>query len=68
MKATASIIQKIKSWQEVMKACLEKMEANPKEMKFIVGNQDVPKVETAVKSIRALKKQYGNRNLAVGHC
>jgi hypothetical protein len=34
MKATVSaILQKMKSWREGTKACLEKMDANPEELK-----------------------------------
>jgi hypothetical protein len=39
------------------------LEANPEEIKFVV----VSKEGAAVKTVRALKKQYGDRHLAVGY-
>jgi hypothetical protein len=58
--------------QEEMKAmldaCLEKMEANPGELQYVVVHQEVPKEEAVVEMIRALKDRPGGWNLAVVHC
>jgi hypothetical protein len=55
----------------IMEACLAKMEAvdleeNPDGIKSESEQQEVPKVEAAVKTIRALKDQYGDQHLAMG--
>jgi hypothetical protein len=61
MKATVSaILQKMKSWREEMKTCVVEVEAtdletNPEEKEPVAGQQVVPKEETAVKTVRALK-------------
>jgi hypothetical protein len=36
------------------------MEANSEEMKFVAENQEVPKEEATVKTVRELKKWYGD--------
>jgi hypothetical protein len=49
MKATVSaILRKMKSWWEESKSCLEKLKANPEEMKSIVEHPEVPKEKAAV--------------------
>jgi hypothetical protein len=66
IKATVSaILQKMTSWWEETKACLQKMGAYPEKMKCVAKNQDVPKEEAAVTTVRAVKKRYGDRHLAI---
>jgi hypothetical protein len=48
--------------QEATEAHLEKIEANPEEMKSVVKHQKVPEEETVVETIGALEDRY----LAVG--
>jgi hypothetical protein len=52
-----------------IKTCFVKVEitdseANPKNKETEMEQQEVPKEETAVKRVRALKKRYGERHLA----
>jgi hypothetical protein len=54
------------AYQEVMEASLEEMEANPGELQYLAVHQEVPKEETAVEMIGALKDVPGVRHLAVG--
>jgi seryl-tRNA synthetase len=69
MKATVNaILQKMKSWREETKAYTEKQEANPEGMRSAAEHPEVPKEEAAVKIVRALKKRYGDWNLAVRCC
>jgi hypothetical protein len=42
------------------------MEATPEEMKFVAVHEEVPKEEAAVKTVRELKKRYGDQYLVVG--
>jgi hypothetical protein len=50
-----------------MEACLEKVKANPEEMKSVVEHHDVPMQEAAVEIFGALKERYGGRLLAAEH-
>jgi hypothetical protein len=38
------------------------------ELESIAVHEEFPKEKAAVKNVRALKKLYGNRHLAVGRC
>jgi hypothetical protein len=49
-----------------MEAYPEKMQANPDEMKSIAAREEVPKEKASVGTVRALKKRYGDRHLAIG--
>jgi hypothetical protein len=49
-----------------MKAYQEKHEEISEETQSQLEHQEVPKEEAAVKTVTALKKQYGNRWLAMG--
>jgi hypothetical protein len=51
-----------------MEAYLEKMEAHLEEMKSVAMHKEVPKEEAAVKTVRALKEQYGDWHLIVEYC
>jgi hypothetical protein len=72
MKATVSAIsQTIKSWREEPKTCLVQveatdLEANPEEKETVAEQQEVPKEEAALKTVKTLMKRYGDRHLAVG--
>jgi hypothetical protein len=58
--------------QKEMKGCLEeagtclKRDSNPEEAESVVEQQEVPKEGATVKTVRALKKQYGDLSLAIG--
>jgi hypothetical protein len=54
--------------QEVMETCPESKERTSVEIVFIAEHEEVPKEETTVKTVRALKKQCGDWHLSVGHC
>jgi hypothetical protein len=61
------------AWQKEMMACQEVMDfcLESKESTSLVvetEHEGVPKEEAAVKPGRALKKWYGNLNLAIGRC
>jgi hypothetical protein len=61
----------MKSWREEMRTCLVEveatdLEANPEEKESVVVHEEVLKEEAAVKTVRALKEQYGGWHLAVG--
>jgi hypothetical protein len=43
------------------------LETNPEETETVAGQQEVTKEEAPVKTVRALKKRHGDRNLAVRH-
>jgi hypothetical protein len=54
--------------EDEIKTCLVEVEAtdlraNPKEKETVAEEQEVPKEEVTVKTVRALKKRYGNRQL-----
>jgi hypothetical protein len=50
-----------------MEACLENVkEPTSVEIEFIAVNEEVPKDEAAVKTVRAVKKRYGDQHLAIG--
>jgi hypothetical protein len=56
-----------------MEACPEKTEAtnfkaNPEEIQVKAEHEEVPKEEAAVKTIRELKKRYGDQLLVIGCC
>jgi hypothetical protein len=51
--------------QEATEACLESKEPTSE---LVAVHDEVPKEEAAVKTVRALKKRYGDWHLAVGHC
>jgi hypothetical protein len=53
--------------QEATEANPEKMEPNPEMMQSVGLQQEVPKVEAAVTSSKALKKGHGGRKLAAEH-
>jgi hypothetical protein len=53
--------------QEVTEACLESKEPTSVQIVSIEVHEEVPKEEAAVKTVRALTKQYGDRHLATGH-
>jgi hypothetical protein len=53
-----------------IKTCLVEVETtdlekNPEEKEIVAEQQQVPKEEDAVKTVRALKKRHGDRHLAV---
>jgi hypothetical protein len=52
--------------KETMEACRESKEPTSVEKESIAVHQEVPKEEAAVKTVRALTKQYEDQNLAVG--
>jgi hypothetical protein len=65
-----------KELMAIMKAGQEKiepmteatdLEENPEDLKSVAVYEEVHKEEAAVKTVRALKKLYGDRHLAVGH-
>jgi hypothetical protein len=51
----------------VLEACLEKMEANPEEMKSLAKHQLVPKEEATMQTIGALEDQYGDWHPTIRH-
>jgi hypothetical protein len=53
--------------QEETEACLESKEPISVEIESVVVHEEVPKEEATVKTVRALKEQYGDRHLAIGH-
>jgi hypothetical protein len=64
------MMARMDSWLEKMEACLGKtevtdLETNPVEIESEVEQQEVLK-EAAVKTVRALMKQHGDRQLAIG--
>jgi gas vesicle protein len=54
--------------QETTEACVESKEPTPVEIGSVAVQEEVPMEEATVKTVRGLKKQYGDRHLAVGHC
>jgi hypothetical protein len=44
------------------------LEANPVEIKSEAVQEEDPKEKAAVKTVRPLKKQHGDRHLAASHC
>jgi hypothetical protein len=58
--------KEIKARQEETWVCLEKWEANPKELETVAEFREVPKEETEVETIESLEDQYGDRHLALG--
>jgi hypothetical protein len=65
------IIAELRARQKEMMASDEAMEAclTSKELTSLEAeHEEVPKVEAAVETIRALKKQHGDQHLAVRHC
>jgi hypothetical protein len=54
--------------QEATEAYPEIVEVNPAEMESEAVHEEISKEEAAVKSFGALKKQHGDRHLAVGRC
>jgi hypothetical protein len=70
MEATVStILKKMRSWQEDNRTCLVEvevtdLEANPEEKETAAEQQEVPKKGTTVKTVTALKKEYGDWHLA----
>jgi hypothetical protein len=71
--ANLKIITEMKSWQEETKAILEKWKANPEETdqnktRSKAEHEELPKEEATVKPVRAIKKWYGDQNLAIRHC
>jgi hypothetical protein len=53
-------------YQEAVEAYLEKMEANPEEVKFEAESKKVPKEEAAMKSFGELKKRHRGQHLTAG--
>jgi hypothetical protein len=51
--------------QEATEACLESKERKSVETESVAVHEEVPKNEAAVKTVRALKKRYGNLHLDV---
>jgi hypothetical protein len=43
------------------------LEVNWDKLGYVVEQQDVPKEDTTVETIRTLEDRYGDRHLAVGH-
>jgi hypothetical protein len=64
------MMAEIRTWQKVMMADREAMEACPEEMKSVVEHQEVPKKEAGVdmEMIRTLKEWYGDQHLAIVRC
>lgn len=50
------------------RACLENKEPTSDETESAVVHEEVFKEEAAVKTVRALKKWYGDPHLDIGHC
>jgi hypothetical protein len=44
------------------------MEPTSVETESVAVHEEVPTKEAEVKTVRALKKRYGDQHLAVGHC
>jgi hypothetical protein len=66
------MLARMDSQPEKTNACQGKiettdLEASPEEIESEVEHE-VPKAEATMKPVRALKKQHGDCNLAVGHC
>jgi hypothetical protein len=66
-----SQLQKIKAMVDVFEERLNKMntmnlEANQKKLEAIVEQQEVPREETVVQTIRTLVDRYGDWHLAIG--
>jgi hypothetical protein len=64
------MMARMDSHLEKMEACLGKteatdFEANPEEIESEAVHEEVPKEGAAIKTVRALKKRYGNRQLTV---
>jgi hypothetical protein len=67
-------VAEMRAWQkevtpcrEATEACLEKAkEPNSVKIESIAVHEEVPKDKAAVKTVRALKKQYGDQHLAIG--
>jgi hypothetical protein len=64
------MMARVDSHLEKMEACLGKtetmdLEANPEEIESDAVHEEVPKEEAAMKTVRALKKRYGDRHLTV---
>jgi hypothetical protein len=59
-----------KELMAIMKAGQESIEAmteaNPEELKSVAVHEEVRKEEATLTTVRALKKRYGDRHLAVG--
>jgi hypothetical protein len=51
------------TYEEATEACLEKLEANPGELQFVVVHQEVPKEEAVGEMITVVK----DRHPVVGH-
>jgi hypothetical protein len=51
-----------------MGACLERKESALVKIESVAVHKEVPKEEAAVKTVRAQKKLYGDRHLAIGRC
>jgi hypothetical protein len=65
--------KKMKTWRKEMTACQEATEASLEskeptsvEIQPVVVHEEVPKAQAAVKTVRALKRRYGDWHLAVG--
>jgi hypothetical protein len=63
----------MKSWHEETKTFpvdveVVDLEANPEGKETVAEQQDVPKEEATVKTVRALKKQYEHWHLSIGCC
>jgi hypothetical protein len=54
------------AYQEAMEACQESKEPTSVEMESLVVHEEVAKEEATVKTVRALKKRYGDWHLATG--
>jgi hypothetical protein len=68
-------LEKMKAWQKEMtvcqkvtEACLESKEPTSVEIESVVVQEEVPKEVATMKTVRALKEQYEDQHLAVGHC
>jgi hypothetical protein len=55
-----------KEMKTMLDACLEKLVANPGELKSVAVHEEVPKEEVAVETFGALKKRHEDRHPAVG--
>jgi hypothetical protein len=60
------IIAEMMAFQEVTEVCLESKEPTPVEIVFLAVHEEALKEEAAVKTVRALKKRYGDWHLAIG--
>jgi hypothetical protein len=59
-------LKETKSCREETETCLESNLPTSVEIESVAMHEGGPKEGAAVKSVRALKEQYGDRNLAVG--